>query len=428
MRVCVIVFVASAVAFLYFKIRGFDKAKQSMCGIVCIFCLLGMLIDWKESKEKILGEDNKIQRNEHGEGDYTVSLEMNIQGIAEDEKFDIEVKEKCLSTEEENSYIQAAIGEIEDSFIGENASVNDIYQDVVMLENYQNGFVEAVWYLNDHKRIETSGEIHNEDVPEEGELQMITVKLICEDSEVEYSFYIRILPKIKSEMEVVMEKLNEELTNQSEKSELILPDKVNGHEVTWSEKDAKTAEKVMFFGVVIAFFIPMIRDSKKKEAERCRVQKLDLEYTGLINMLTLLLGSGMTVMNAWKKIATSDKEGRKKFRKEKSPLIQEMQTTLYEIESGIGEVKAIEHFGERCMLPKYRKFSNLLSQNLRKGTREIIDLLEKEAEMSNEERKNCAKKLGEEASTKMLIPMMIMFGIVVAVIMVPAFTSFQLGG
>lgn len=54
-------------------------------------------------------------------------------------------------------------------------------------------------------------------------------------------------------------------------------------------------------------------------------------------------------------------------------------------------------------------------------------LLEQEAEEAFEERKNSAKKLGEEAGTKLLFPMLLMLGIVIAIIMVPALLSFQIG-
>ena len=51
--------------------------------------------------------------------------------------------------------------------------------------------------------------------------------------------------------------------------------------------------------------------------------------------------------------------------------------------------------------------------------------MEQESADAFEERKNLAKKYGEEAGTKLLLPMMIMFGIVVAVIMVPAMMSMR---
>lgn len=41
-----------------------------------------------------------------------------------------------------------------------------------------------------------------------------------------------------------------------------------------------------------------------------------------------------------------------------------------------------------------------------------------------EERKNMALRLGEEAGTKLLIPMFLMLGIVIVVLIVPAFMSF----
>jgi hypothetical protein len=43
-----------------------------------------------------------------------------------------------------------------------------------------------------------------------------------------------------------------------------------------------------------------------------------------------------------------------------------------------------------------------------------------------EERKETAKRLGEEAGTKLLIPMMIMLVLVLVIIMVPAFQAFKI--
>ena len=52
--------------------------------------------------------------------------------------------------------------------------------------------------------------------------------------------------------------------------------------------------------------------------------------------------------------------------------------------------------------------------------------MEQEAESALEDRKALAKKMGEEAGTKMLLPLMMMLGIVIAIIMVPAILSFNL--
>ena len=61
---------------------------------------------------------------------------------------------------------------------------------------------------------------------------------------------------------------------------------------------------------------------------------------------------------------------------------------------------------------------------MRRGSRELIDLLSTEAEEAFEERKRKARILGEKAGTKLIFPTMLMLLVVIAVIMTPAFVSF----
>lgn len=75
-------------------------------------------------------------------------------------------------------------------------------------------------------------------------------------------------------------------------------------------------------------------------------------------------------------------------------------------------------------MPEYIRLGTVLSQNLRKGTKGLNTMLEQEAAASFMERKNNARKLGEKAGTKLLFPMLLMLGIVLVILMVPAFLSF----
>ena len=97
-----------------------------------------------------------------------------------------------------------------------------------------------------------------------------------------------------------------------------------------------------------------------------------------------------------------------------------MTITWHEIQDGVGEKLAYENFGRRCNLPPYKKMVSIITQNLRKGSQSVRQLLEKEADITMQQRKNMAKKQGEEAGTKMLLPMMMMLGIVMVIVMVPA--------
>lgn len=112
--------------------------------------------------------------------------------------------------------------------------------------------------------------------------------------------------------------------------------------------------------------------------------------------------------------------------KEKRPAYEEMVYTMHELQSGASESECYEHFGERCGLAAYRKFGVLLSQNLKKGTRGLADLLKQESVNAFEERKSVAKMRGEEAGTKMLLPMFLMLGVVLIMIVFPAFFTTQI--
>ena len=72
------------------------------------------------------------------------------------------------------------------------------------------------------------------------------------------------------------------------------------------------------------------------------------------------------------------------------------------------------------------KLATLLQTNIKKGTKELSNLLEKEAYDAFEKRKNMARVKGEEATTKLLMPMMLMLITVMMIIMIPAIWSFRM--
>ena len=90
------------------------------------------------------------------------------------------------------------------------------------------------------------------------------------------------------------------------------------------------------------------------------------------------------------------------------------------------ESESYERFGRRCGVQEYIRLGALLSQNLRKVTKGLNDLLYLEMVQSFEERKARAKRLGEEAGTKLLMPMFLMLGVVLVIVVVPAFFSIHI--
>ena len=197
-----------------------------------------------------------------------------------------------------------------------------------------------------------------------------------------------------------------------------LPTDVEGISVDWSIQRENKGIVVLFLGMAVAALIPISGRKRQEEQLRKREQEMLEDYPELVSKYLLLLNAGLSSRTVWERI-TSDymRKRRKRY------VYEEMLLTMREMENGIVEEKAYERFGKRCRLLPYLRFSGVLVQNLQKGARGGLDLLEQEAITAFAERKEAAKRKGEEAGTKLLLPMFGLLGIVLVIIMFPAFYS-----
>lgn len=169
------------------------------------------------------------------------------------------------------------------------------------------------------------------------------------------------------------------------------------------------------FALIIISVLAIAADIELDKQISKRRLTLRIDFPEFINKLTLLINAGMTISRAWEKIASSNNNQR--------PLYDELLLALTEIKGGKPEFQAYEDFAARCRIPEITKFVSVILQNLRKGNAELVAILRLQSAECWEMRKSTAKKLGEEASTKMLMPMMIMFLAILVIIMVPAVLS-----
>lgn len=148
--------------------------------------------------------------------------------------------------------------------------------------------------------------------------------------------------------------------------------------------------------------------------EKCKKRRLalQLDFPDFVNKLTLLINAGMTVTRAWEKTA-ADNGGQ-------TPLYREINSVLQDVRSGMPEHKAYEEFAKRCHVPVITRFISVILQNVRKGNAELVPILRVFANECWELRKNTAKRYGEEASTKMLLPLLLMFVAILLIVGMPA--------
>ena len=365
-----------------------------------------------------------IVRNEAGAGSSSESRILTVEGLPEDYEFSVDVPERVLTGEEIDEAFSKAEAEIDASFIGDNASAEEIEGAVNMASSYVDGIIGASWHLSDYTYIQTDGTVFNETL-KEPVILTAEVTLTYREEERIYSFPFRIVPQTKTPVETflqgVKDEAAEEFADKSTETELSLPSEYGGRSLIWSVEKSHTGIKILLLGilVLVGLGFGQVMDEKKKEEERIRL--LELEYSDVVCTLSLLLGSGMSIRRAWEKMVASYGGGEKG----RNEAMEEMTITLRHMQDGMSEAVAIEEFGRRCRLPCYKKMSGLLVQFIQKGAHGVRENLAAEVRLAFEERKSLAKIAGEQAGTKLLGPMIIQLGTTLVIIIVPALMAFS---
>lgn len=417
-------------AIMWIRIRNnISREKKMIMTILAIAGLLGLAIGVAEMSESILEEGNLLRRNPNGEGEYDQELALTIDGYEEQLEYSITVPEQLLLKEEEEVYLEAAMQDIVEEFPGKNASINEIREGVVIREEYQEGRVLAEWGFDDYQIMDMSGNVVAESIPEEGVLVKARVTLTCGGSGMVEEFYFRVFPVVLSEKEQILKQIAEAIDRQVQKpgeEYLQLPEALGEYTLTWSVPIDHTPEQILLLGIIAAILVPVAERSRKLEEIKKRRALLELEYPDIVSKMAILISAGMTLQGSFRKIAFAYEQKRREQMVPEMPAYEEMLITCRQMENGMGEGTAYEHFGERCGVSEYRKLGAMLAANLRKGSKGITELLEQEAEQAFQNRKSAARRYGEEAGTKLLLPMMIMLGTIMAVLMIPAILTFQM--
>ena len=227
--------------------------------------------------------------------------------------------------------------------------------------------------------------------------------------------------KTKDQIEDAIRKREEESRTSKD---LKLPEKISNKEASYYRKMDSRGLVLIMMSVLMGVLLYALEIQNQRKEQENRKQQMILDYPEIVNKMTLFLGAGMTAKRAWRKIA-EDYSRQKELWGERYAY-EEMKVSCREMDSGIAESESYENFGRRCDVQMYIKFGALLSQNLRKGTKGMTQLLKSESVQAFEERKARAKRLGEEAGTKLLLPMFLMLAVVLVIVIVPAFLSVQI--
>lgn len=385
------------------------------------------IIDFTASRTALSGE---ILRNSYGEGSKVQELEVSVEEN-ERAKIEIEVSEQAYSKEEVKSMFQRCIASMDERILGENKSLDRVESDLNLITEIPGVPVEIAWELDNYDIMNVYGQLQKDELQEEGTLVALKAVLTYTEDPKEQALYeckAMVFPKTLSEDEKQAEEIKKVIKETDKETQsnktLALPRNIDGKSVSFFPVVETRGIVLATMAVIIGLLLSALEKQNQEKELSLRRRQMQLDYPEIISKLTLLMGAGMTVKRAWKKVV-DDYESEKQMRGIRYAY-EEMKQTCHEMDSGVTESESYERFGRRCNLQEYIKLGALLSQNLRKGTKGLNLILKMEAIQSFEERKARAKRLGEEAGTKLLAPMFLMLAVVLIIVIVPAFMSVQM--
>lgn len=166
----------------------------------------------------------------------------------------------------------------------------------------------------------------------------------------------------------------------------------------------------LFEFLAFYYFQMQISDVMKK-----REMEISRDLPSIISKITLLVNAGMVLREAWAQVAQTGE----------TTLYKEMQHAVEDMNNGMSEVDAYMDFSQRCQSAKVRKFISTVEQNISKGNKDLVAYLKEQSQIAWIEKKEYVRQQGETASSKMLIPIGIMFIGILIMVIVPIFANFS---
>lgn len=244
-----------------------------------------------------------------------------------------------------------------------------------------------------------------------------------------FRIYLNILPRTYTPEEKLRKQLEDALVraNLSGLSSpfLTLPDEVDGHRLSYAEKPDQRYLLFPLLGIIAAAALYLREGTRLKEEKKRRENQLLLDYSELVSKLMVYIGAGLTVRNAFEAIGAHYDRLVENRDSPDRPLYQELRTMRRQFERNMPEADIYIQLSKRVHLKPYTKLCSLIEQNRKNGSKNLRSLLRMEMEEAFETRKSTALRLGEEAGTKLLLPLFLLLLIVMIIVIVPAMMAIR---
>lgn len=405
-----------------------EVKKLCCCGAIMAMLIVLYVCTYSDKEQDI---NNGVIEKEVSETQRILTYETEngtVQGSTK-----ITIPEMPYSEQEAQKLFAEVTKVLEQKILGDNISLENVCKDLNFIENIEDNPVEIQWSTDNEEVINSEGEVFCAgDTFPEGGIVMVTAELSVGEHQQEYRFPVRVtMPEEKDIIwwqRAVERKLKNIVEQGKEEKVVSLPKNIEGYAISFQEQQNK---RPWYYLLAIPVITGMLFYGNRQEAEKQREKRkkgMLRDYPEILSRFSLYVQAGMTGKKALERLVheyeTQNNQVKKGDRKNVRYGYEELRRTYYEMKGGVSEHEAYKNMGERTGLSEYKQFSTIMIQQLEKGTKGFLHMLQQETGEAFEQRKRLAKEAGEEAGTKMLLPMGILFVITLALIMIPPCLSF----
>lgn len=401
-----------------------SKIEKSLV-IIGAGILLAIFLAVRAAGERKLEQGNALKREDFFSEGKKVTVEADYDGRRE--RFEFVLEPYHLNSEETEACYWEFCEELPQLITGTNSSLQEITDKLKLEERYEGYPFSVEWRSGDIDCITSDGVIK----PGEQEKDVVlTAYISYGEQEWTELLAVRVLPEILTPEEEAYQQLAKQLQGTEERTRmeeyLLLPENIGGMPIKWQRAVDDYSIALGVGALIVGGLIFFLCDKDLHAKLELQRKSMKQEYPDIVHKLALYLGAGMTLQGAFHKVAADYEQYRAAGGTRASPVCEQMVYTCRELKSGVSESIAYERFGKRTGLQEYIRLSTLLTQNLKKGSSSLLDRLREEADRALTERVQAGKKLGEEATTKLLLPMAMMLAVVMIMVILPAFSSMGL--
>ncbi len=381
--------------------------------LLLVFCgmLLGAGMFLQEQSRDIQMEQQAITRGDYQEGDRELILSVRYQ---QDwvEQVPVTLGDREYSYQEAEQLAEQLWLEIPQLILGENLSLEQVQSDLVLSDTYEGYPFEVNWY--------SQGGF----LSQEGALLGIIEEpvRVCLKAELWYEAWvwekeveILLCPGIEGER--FSHRLQQYLSDSERETrtqpQWQLPQTWEGDVLEYEVVKDDSWKGVIFLALAAAIVVYGLAERDLKERYQKRQQEILHAYPELVHKLLLYLGAGLTIRGSLQRICQG----------KGNSCLQELEYVCRELQNGVPEPLAYEHWGQRVGLREYIQLSALLIQNLQKGSGTLLIRMREETDRAWQDYLRLCKKRSEEAATKLLLPMVMMLMVVMVIILIPAFSA-----